>query len=248
MAAGTAGPLRQGFGPVRDHVLGMSVVTGDGRVVHAGDAKNVAGYDLGKLQIGGFGGFGIITELNLRLEPCLAQTRRSLLAPGAITSPASLAASPSRGCRSRRWSSSHPARLDPCSPDHGHRGRRCRGGRRLTATSSLVWQPLLGGAGQLVLAPVCPGGPGRRGDHRTGCCNPASTTHSTCSRPRSMKVITAGAGSAGDPLEWQARIDALRAPPHGRSARDPMTLERARGPYGSSWDTSAPIARASVRW
>jgi len=70
VATATAGPLRHAFGPVRDHVLGCTVVTGDGRVVRAGGrvVKNVAGYDLAKLSVGGFGGFGIITELHLRLR------------------------------------------------------------------------------------------------------------------------------------------------------------------------------------
>ncbi|HEY7683504.1 MAG TPA: FAD-binding oxidoreductase [Gemmatimonadales bacterium] len=70
VATGTAGPLRHGFGPVRDHVLGCTVATGDGRLVDAGGrvVKNVAGYDLTKLHVGGFGGFGIITELHLRLR------------------------------------------------------------------------------------------------------------------------------------------------------------------------------------
>jgi FAD/FMN-containing dehydrogenase len=69
-ATGTAGPLRHGFGPVRDHVLGCTVCTGDGRLVAAGGrvVKNVAGYDLTKLHLGGFGGFGVITELHLRLR------------------------------------------------------------------------------------------------------------------------------------------------------------------------------------
>jgi len=70
VATGTSGPLRHGFGPVRDHVLGSTVATGDGRLVEAGGrvVKNVAGYDLTKLHVGGFGGFGVITELNLRLR------------------------------------------------------------------------------------------------------------------------------------------------------------------------------------
>jgi len=69
-ATGTAGALRYGLGPVRDHVLGCAIATGDGRLVRAGGrvVKNVAGYDLTKLQIGGFGGFGIIAELHLRLH------------------------------------------------------------------------------------------------------------------------------------------------------------------------------------
>ena len=70
VATATAGPLRHGFGPVRDHLLGCTVATGDGRLVQAGGrvVKNVAGYDLTKLQVGGFGGFGIIAEVHLRLR------------------------------------------------------------------------------------------------------------------------------------------------------------------------------------
>jgi glycolate dehydrogenase FAD-binding subunit len=70
IATGTAGPLRHGYGPVRDHVLGCTVATAEGRLVDAGGqvVKNVAGYDLTKLHVGGFGGFGVITELHLRLR------------------------------------------------------------------------------------------------------------------------------------------------------------------------------------
>ena len=77
VATATAGPLRQGFGPVRDHVLGSTVVTGDGRVVETGDkvVKNVAGYDLTKLHVGGFGGFGVITALHLRVRALPAEDR-----------------------------------------------------------------------------------------------------------------------------------------------------------------------------
>jgi glycolate oxidase FAD binding subunit len=84
VATATAGPLRHGFGPVRDHVLGCSVATGDGRLVNAGGrvVKNVAGYDLTKLQVGGFGGFGIISEIHLRLR-ALPRADTTLLARGA---------------------------------------------------------------------------------------------------------------------------------------------------------------------
>lgn len=83
VATGTSGPLRHGFGPVRDHVLGATVVTGDGRLVEAGGrvVKNVAGYDLTKLHVGGFGGFGVITELHLRLRAKPASDR-TLVASG----------------------------------------------------------------------------------------------------------------------------------------------------------------------
>jgi FAD/FMN-containing dehydrogenase len=83
VATGTAGPLRLGFGPVRDHVLGCTAATGDGRLISAGGRvmKNVAGYDLTKLHVGGFGGFGVIAELHLRLR-ALPEVDVTLLARG----------------------------------------------------------------------------------------------------------------------------------------------------------------------
>jgi len=83
VATGTAGPLRHGLGPVRDHILGGTIVTGDGRVIRAGGSvvKNVAGYDLTKLQVGGFGAFGVLTQLHLRLR-ALPALRVTLIARG----------------------------------------------------------------------------------------------------------------------------------------------------------------------
>ncbi len=70
LVTGTAGPLRAGYGSLRDHVLGLTVVTGDGRVVRTGGRvmKNVAGYDLAKLVAGSFGAFGVVTSVHLRLR------------------------------------------------------------------------------------------------------------------------------------------------------------------------------------
>lgn len=78
VSTGTAGALRLGYGPVRDHVLGCTLVTGEGRIVRPGGrvVKNVAGYDLTRLATGGFGAFGILTELHLRLRA---------LPPGTLT-------------------------------------------------------------------------------------------------------------------------------------------------------------------
>ena len=83
VATATAGPSRLGFGSIRDHVLGCTVVTGDGRIIRAGGrvVKNVAGYDLTRLQVGAFGGFGVITELHCRLR-VLPRADRTLLARG----------------------------------------------------------------------------------------------------------------------------------------------------------------------
>jgi glycolate oxidase FAD binding subunit len=70
VATATAGPLRQGFGQIKDHLLGVTFVTGDGRMVQSGGRvmKNVAGYDLTRLQAGGFGAFGVIVLVHLRLR------------------------------------------------------------------------------------------------------------------------------------------------------------------------------------
>jgi len=68
---------------VRDHILGGTIVSGDGRVIKAGGnvVKNVAGYDLTKLQVGGFGAFGVITQVHLRLR-ALPAARVTLVARG----------------------------------------------------------------------------------------------------------------------------------------------------------------------
>src|SRR6266511_575064 len=48
----------------------VATVTGDGRLVQSGGKvmKNVAGYDLTKLEAGGFGAFGVIVLVHLRLR------------------------------------------------------------------------------------------------------------------------------------------------------------------------------------
>jgi len=83
IATATAGPLRSGFGSIRDHILGLTVVTADGRVVHSGGrvAKNVAGFDLTKLATGSFGAFGFITRVHLRLR-AIPRADATLVATG----------------------------------------------------------------------------------------------------------------------------------------------------------------------
>ena len=71
VATATAGPLRQGFGPVKDHLLGVTFVTGDGRMVQSGGRvmKNVAGYDVSRLVAGSLGKLGVIAEASLKVLP-----------------------------------------------------------------------------------------------------------------------------------------------------------------------------------
>lgn len=69
--AAAAGPLRLAYGTPRDHVLGLEIVTGDGRLLRFGGrvVKNVAGYDVVKLVIGSRGTLGLVTRVNVRLRP-----------------------------------------------------------------------------------------------------------------------------------------------------------------------------------
>lgn len=69
IATGSWGPLATGFGRVRDLLLGVEFVGGDGNVIRAGGrvVKNVAGYDLCRLLTGSWGTLGPITEVTLRL-------------------------------------------------------------------------------------------------------------------------------------------------------------------------------------
>ena len=59
------------FGAVRDQVLGLTVVNGDGRITQCGGrvVKNVTGYDLCRLYTGSGGGLGILVEATVRVRP-----------------------------------------------------------------------------------------------------------------------------------------------------------------------------------
>jgi glycolate oxidase FAD binding subunit len=70
VATSSAGPLASAFGTPRDQVLGCEIVTGTGDVVHAGGrvVKNVAGFDLVRLNVGAWGTLGVLTEMSVRLR------------------------------------------------------------------------------------------------------------------------------------------------------------------------------------
>jgi FAD/FMN-containing dehydrogenase len=71
VAAGLAGPSRASVGSVRDHVLGLTLLNGQGEVLSFGGqvTKNVAGYDVSRLIVGSLGILGIICEVSIKVLP-----------------------------------------------------------------------------------------------------------------------------------------------------------------------------------
>jgi glycolate oxidase FAD binding subunit len=71
VASGLAGPARVWSGPLRDFVLGVRVLTGDGRVLRFGGEvmKNVAGYDVARLMAGSLGILGVLLDVSLKVLP-----------------------------------------------------------------------------------------------------------------------------------------------------------------------------------
>ncbi|MER3482505.1 MAG: 2-hydroxy-acid oxidase [Meiothermus sp.] len=71
VAAGLSGPLRQRYGGVRDFILGVKFVDGEGNLIKGGGkvVKNAAGFDTPKLMVGSLGRLGVLTEVAFKVFP-----------------------------------------------------------------------------------------------------------------------------------------------------------------------------------
>jgi len=239
IATGTSGPLRHGFGPVRDQILGCTVVTGDGRIVKPGArvVKNVAGYDLTKLHVGGFGGFGILTEAHLRLRAlpradvtlvsrgsrdALTAAARDLLeartAPAALelVSPA-LAADPDWVLATRFLGVDAAVQAEV---------------RRLPTESGAVWEQLPADRTAGFWALLARGSLDGPVTFRLGVlADGLDEMLDLLAHDLDTGVVAAGAASGS--LRWtgDAPVERLRATRRAAAAREiPMTLERAPWP------------------
>lgn len=71
VAVGLSGPGRPWWGALRDAVLGVELVNGFGEHLRFGGQvmKNVAGFDLSRLQVGAFGTLGLLLSVSLKVLP-----------------------------------------------------------------------------------------------------------------------------------------------------------------------------------
>ena len=71
VAAGLSGPGRWRFGGLRDFILGVRFVDGEGRLLRLGGkvVKNAAGFDLPKFFVGSAGRFAALAEVSFKVFP-----------------------------------------------------------------------------------------------------------------------------------------------------------------------------------
>lgn len=77
VAAGLNGPGRVRYGGLRDFILGVKLIDGEGRHLRLGGkvVKNAAGFDVPKFLVGSLGRFGVMTELTFKVFPRPLATR-----------------------------------------------------------------------------------------------------------------------------------------------------------------------------
>lgn len=83
IAAGVSSFRRLRVGHVRDTVVELELVSGEGRLIKSGarTVKNVTGFDIHRLATGSLGTLGVIVQVALKLRP-LPQARHRITAAG----------------------------------------------------------------------------------------------------------------------------------------------------------------------
>jgi glycolate oxidase FAD binding subunit len=99
LACNQSGPARPWMGSIRDHVLGLRLINGRGELLRFGGRvmKNVAGYDVSRLQAGAMGTLGLITEVTLRVFPKPESEATATLEMGAARAVEAIGSEASRG-------------------------------------------------------------------------------------------------------------------------------------------------------
>jgi glycolate oxidase FAD binding subunit len=71
IACGIAGPARAYAGAVKDYVLGVTLMSAEGKALRFGGQvmKNVAGYDIARATVGSLGTLGVILDVSLKVLP-----------------------------------------------------------------------------------------------------------------------------------------------------------------------------------
>jgi glycolate oxidase FAD binding subunit len=108
LAANLAGPRRLKAGAARDHILGVSAVSGRGEAFKAGGrvVKNVTGYDLSKGMAGAWGTLAAVTDVTFKVLPA-AETETTFVLRGLDDEQAATAMAAAMGSSAEVSSAAH---------------------------------------------------------------------------------------------------------------------------------------------
>jgi len=108
LAANLSGPRRLKAGAARDHILGVSAVSGRGEAFKAGGrvVKNVTGYDLSKGLAGSWGTLAVVTDVTFKVLPA-AETETTLAIRGLLDDAAAAAMALAMGSSAEVSSAAH---------------------------------------------------------------------------------------------------------------------------------------------
>jgi glycolate oxidase FAD binding subunit len=108
LATNLSGPRRLKAGAARDHILGISAVSGRGEAFKSGGrvVKNVTGYDLSKLMANSWGTLAVFTDVTFKVLPS-AETEVTLAIRGLLDDHAAAAMALALGSSAEVSSAAH---------------------------------------------------------------------------------------------------------------------------------------------